>query len=236
MPMCNICNLGSNKSSSIPCFKCKSLIHRKCLSMSNDTWNWFKSSECNFVCKVCSLPPKPSTQNRASCNSDGESLSRPEPSTPVLITNHDQEESDSGVNTSAWTQIVRQEFAREQRRKQIVITGLKLNPNISHSDNHEEIDRVFEEIYRKFDHREDDKVVYTDDFDFKFLGKIRDDDKPRPILVEFGSAFVRDRYLKMASVLKVSDTYSQVYLQKCLSKEEQKEQYLMREKRRQSRK
>ena len=122
MPMCNICNLGSNKSSSIPCFKCKSLIHRKCLSMSNDTWNWFKSSECNFVCKVCSLPPKPSTQNRASCKSDGESLSRPEPSTPVLITNHDQEESDSGVNTSAWTQIVRQEFAREQQRKQIVIT------------------------------------------------------------------------------------------------------------------
>ena len=113
---------------------------------------------------------------------------------------------------------------------------MKLNPNDSRSDNHEEIDHVFEEIYRKFDHREDDKVVYTDDFDFKFLGKKRDDDKPSPILVEFGSAFVRDRYLKMASVLKGSDIYGQVYLQKCLSKEEQKEQYLMREKRRQSQK
>ena len=192
-------------------------------------------NECNFVCKMCSMPPK-STQSRTSCKSDGESQSRPESSMPVLITNCDQEETDSGASTSAWTQIVRQELAREQRRKQIVITGLRLNPTDSHSDNHEEIDHVFEEIYRKFDRREDDKVVYTDDFDFKFLGKKRDDDKPSPILVEFGSAFVRDRYLKMASVLKGSDIYSQVYLEKCLSKEEQKEQYLMREKRRQSQK
>jgi hypothetical protein len=54
----------------------------------------------------------------------------------------------------------------------IVITGLKIYPNETHEDNHKKIDQIFEELHIILEHREDEKFIAMDNFDFKFVGKI----------------------------------------------------------------
>jgi hypothetical protein len=64
---------------------------------------------------------------------------------------------------------VRQDFARERQMKQIVTSGFILDPNDTLIDTHKEIDHVLEEKGTEFEQREGEKVVYVDDFDYKFL-------------------------------------------------------------------
>ena len=126
---------------------------------------------------------------------------------------------------------MRQELARERQKKQIILTGLKLEPKSTTSKIYDKIDDILKELYVNFEQRDQDTFVNA--FDFKFIGR-QNDEKARPILVEFETEFERDRVVRMAFVLKDSDSYSNIYIQKCLSKEEQKEQYLLREQRRQN--
>ena len=205
------------------------------MGMSNETWNWLKSSDCSFVCKKCSQDQHSASneapsQNPGCSKVDIDSQNRRKEASKPAQTSFLVDESNA--NTSAWQQVVRQEFARERRKKQIVMTGLIIDHKSTHDDTYENIDDVIKELYFKFGNRKNRDDFSTDRFEFKLIGK-PNDEKPCPILIEFQSEITRDRILKMAFTLKDS-AYSAVYLQNCLSKEEQREQYLLREKRRQN--